>query len=329
MSIPIMPRGELAILAVAAATHAATADFVGWTACARPVAHGYLINVFAATNDPGDTLLNVNGGAGFWGRILTLSNGGLRQGLGAQGTFAPAGSQSWTALDSFLTCGGGFNTTTNAWTANSATLGDPQWDVTYIDTDIGEETWVNAFNTPSNTSGFVNPYTTSVAQAGGWFLAGTSSPARSLSSLPNRVSSSSPAAGTAQFGVMVAQLYVETADVYFRMVATMRRQNGSLSSIGSVLWISPSMVDWDGDGTPDQYDACPTVQGPCAGCPDPCPCPTDLTGDRAVGGDDLGLLLGAWGPCGSGTGCAADLTADGIVDGADLGVMLGDWGSCD
>ncbi len=48
----------------------------------------------------------------------------------------------------------------------------------------------------------------------------------------------------------------------------------------------------------------------------------DLNGDGFVTGADLGLLLGAWGPC---SGCAEDLTGDGTVDGADLGLLLTDW----
>ena len=54
-------------------------------------------------------------------------------------------------------------------------------------------------------------------------------------------------------------------------------------------------------------------------------CPADLNNDGQVNGADLGLLLGAWGPC---AGCAADLNADGQVNGADLGLLLGAWGAC-
>jgi hypothetical protein len=50
--------------------------------------------------------------------------------------------------------------------------------------------------------------------------------------------------------------------------------------------------------------------------------PADLNGDGAVNGDDLGILLGAWGPGGG----AADLNHDGYVDGTDLGQLLGAWG---
>lgn len=50
--------------------------------------------------------------------------------------------------------------------------------------------------------------------------------------------------------------------------------------------------------------------------------PADLDGDGTVAGSDLGLLLGAWGPC---AGCAADLDGDGAVTGSDLGLLLGEW----
>lgn len=48
----------------------------------------------------------------------------------------------------------------------------------------------------------------------------------------------------------------------------------------------------------------------------------DLNGDGYTDGNDLGILLGAWGP-GSGP---ADLNGDGYVDGVDLGTLLGGWG---
>jgi len=67
------------------------------------------------------------------------------------------------------------------------------------------------------------------------------------------------------------------------------------------------------------------VVGPAA--PPPPQCPADLNGDRVVNGADLGLMLGAWGPCPS-SPCAADLNLDGVVNGADLGLMLGAWGPC-
>jgi len=49
----------------------------------------------------------------------------------------------------------------------------------------------------------------------------------------------------------------------------------------------------------------------------------DLNGDGIVNGIDLGLLLGAWGPCPP--PCPPDINEDGIVDGFDLALLLGAW----
>ena len=57
-------------------------------------------------------------------------------------------------------------------------------------------------------------------------------------------------------------------------------------------------------------------------------CPADLTGDGAVGGADLGVLLSEWGDCPDPDDCPADLTGNGSVAGADLGVLLSEWGDC-
>jgi hypothetical protein len=54
-------------------------------------------------------------------------------------------------------------------------------------------------------------------------------------------------------------------------------------------------------------------------------CPADQNNDGVVNGADLGLLLGAWGPC---PNCRADINIDGVVNGADLGLLLGAWGPC-
>jgi len=50
----------------------------------------------------------------------------------------------------------------------------------------------------------------------------------------------------------------------------------------------------------------------------------DLNCDGVVGGADLGLLLAAWGTCGS--PCPADIDDNGVVNGADLGFLLAAWG---
>ncbi|MBL9147686.1 MAG: hypothetical protein JNM94_03245 [Phycisphaerae bacterium] len=59
------------------------------------------------------------------------------------------------------------------------------------------------------------------------------------------------------------------------------------------------------------------------GVVDECACNADLTGDGAVGADDLAALLGAWGGAGG-----ADLDGDGVVGPEDLGGLLGAWGPC-
>ena len=58
------------------------------------------------------------------------------------------------------------------------------------------------------------------------------------------------------------------------------------------------------------------------------PCPGDISGNGAVDGVDLSVLLGVWGTDGSGGEFDADVTNDGIVNGADLTIILGGWGSC-
>jgi len=54
----------------------------------------------------------------------------------------------------------------------------------------------------------------------------------------------------------------------------------------------------------------------------------DLTGNRMVGGQDLGMLLGAWGPssCAGQPGCP-DLNGDGVVNKYDLHMLLSLWGN--
>ena len=229
----------------------ANADFIGWTSSTRAVTGGFLVNVFAVTNASTDVILNVSGGsvglptAGF---ITTNSTGGFLQGAGALSVFAPSGSQNWTTLDSFLTVGGGFNTSTNAWLGNGATQGDPPWNVTYTDTDTGEATTVSSFNTQDNASGFTNPNRNSIPATAGWFIAGATSPARSLASISSirnafgtvgnvNYGSSSAAAAAATNGFLVAQLFVaeqlNTAtgkQIDWKMSATLRRADGTTSN---------------------------------------------------------------------------------------------------
>ena len=233
----------IAAFGAASLAASASADFVGWTANVRNVSGGVLVNVFAVVNNSTDVLLNVAGGSPGLptaGYIRTNASGGFLQGAGAQSVFAPSGSQGWTTLDSFLTIGGGYSTTTGNFSANGATAGDPPWNVTYFDTDIGENVTVSGFNTPSNTSGFTNRYTNNIPATAGWFVAGSSSPARNLSVLTNRLYSSSAAAATATAGMMVAQLYVSNLSlaggstfgtvIEWKMSATVKRLDGSTSN---------------------------------------------------------------------------------------------------
>jgi hypothetical protein len=46
-----------------------------------------------------------------------------------------------------------------------------------------------------------------------------------------------------------------------------------------------------------------------------------------VNGDDLGVLLAAWGKCASAS-CPADLVPDGEVNGMDLASLLNGWLGC-
>jgi MYXO-CTERM domain-containing protein len=238
-----MKFSMLALCGVGAIASTASADFLGWTSNVRSVSGGYLVNVFAVVDNSTDVLLNVAGGSPGLptaGYVRTNSTGGFLQGTGTQSVFAPSGSQSWTTLDSFLTVGGGFSTTSGNFTANSATQGDPPWNVTYFDTDIGENVTVNAFNSQSNTSGFTNRYTNNVPATGGWFIAGSTSVARNLAVLTNRAYSSSAAAAAGNAGMMVAQLYVSELSLVggrapgktidWKMSATVRRLDGSTSN---------------------------------------------------------------------------------------------------
>jgi MYXO-CTERM domain-containing protein len=219
-------------VASAALASAANAAFIGWTANSRAVSGGFLVNVYAVTNNSTDVILNVYGGTAGTpsaGSITTTAAGGFKQGTLAQSVWAPSGSQNWTTLDSFLTVGGGLTSSGN-WTGNSASAGDPPWNVTYFDTALEENVTVNAFNTQSNADGFTNPYTNSIPATGGFFIAGASSPARSLATLTNRIASSNAAAAAGSFGMLVGQFYVASASVQFvNMGATLQAGDGSLS----------------------------------------------------------------------------------------------------
>lgn len=233
---------SLSAIAVASlATASADAQFLGWTMTSRTVSvsNTYLVNVFAVVQNETDVLINVFGPLSnpSNGIITTTSPGGFLQGTGAQSVFAPSGSQSWTTLDSFLTIGGGYNSSTGVWSANASTLGDPLWNRAYFDTGIGESVTVNAFGTPSNGTGFVNPYVSYVPQSAGWFHQGSVDPlthpgrARSLAGIEDIRVANSQGAAAGQFGVLVAQFYMlDNLDLNFRMSATVRLADGNTES---------------------------------------------------------------------------------------------------
>jgi hypothetical protein len=54
-------------------------------------------------------------------------------------------------------------------------------------------------------------------------------------------------------------------------------------------------------------------------------CIGDLDSSGSVGFNDLSILLGTWGPCGS---CVPDIDGDGSVGFTDLVALLGAWGMC-
>lgn len=62
------------------------------------------------------------------------------------------------------------------------------------------------------------------------------------------------------------------------------------------------------------------------GIPDECEAVGDLDGDGVVGGSDLFILLGMWGPCDDCDDCLADIYEDCVVDVTDLILLLGNWG---
>jgi hypothetical protein len=253
----------------------ASADFLGWTSTVRAAPGGFLVNVFAATSASSDVLLNVYGGTPGTpsaGTITTGAPGGFLHADGALGVWAPPAatpSQSWNTLDSFLTIGGNFNAGTGEWFANGDSTGDPPWNVTYFDSAVGGEVTVNAFRVPSNSTGFTNPFINSIPRTGGVYIAGTSSPARSLAGASGiRAESSNAAAAAAQFGVLVGQFWVPasaSSTVNFtNMGATIKRADNTLSQAQFALAVSTPVPppDADGDGVTDGSDNCPTVANP-------------------------------------------------------------------
>ena len=223
----------------------ANADFVGWTATARSVSGGYLVNVFAVTTSATDSLFNVYGSnpsspnAGY---IRTASSGGFLQGGATKSVFLAEELQSSDTLDSFLTVGAFWDPASSSWLADSTTVGDPVWNVTYTAAN-GTQRTANSFNVRSGSplhASFVNPNTASVPATAGWYLTGSSAQAYDLSVLGNRVASSNAAAASGSYGMMVAQLYVSSLDLDWKMGATMGRADGTASQGTFSLQIVPA-----------------------------------------------------------------------------------------
>lgn len=104
---------------------------------------------------------------------------------------------------------------------------------------------------------------------------------------------------------------VDLADLQYFVLAY-EGQNGDCNGNGQADIIDIIL----GIATDDDFD----------GIPDECTCQGDMDLNGLVDGDDLGTLLGNWGP-GGGFG-QSDFNWDGIVDGDDLGTLLGNWGPC-
>lgn len=242
-SFPVLALVPVAFSALASN---ANADFVGWTASARSVSGGFLVNVFAVTDSATDRLFNVYGSnakspnAGY---VTTTSAGGFLQGTGTQSVFLAEEFQSSSTLDSFLTVGSFWDATSSSWLADNTTIGDPAWNVTYTASNGALRT-ANSFSVRSGSppfhTAFVNPNTHSVPATAGWYITGAAADAYDLSVLPNRVASSNAAAAAGAYGMMVAQLYVSQLNLDWKMGATIGRADGSASQGTFTLQIVPA-----------------------------------------------------------------------------------------
>jgi hypothetical protein len=214
----------------------ATADVVGLMANLRTVSGGYLVNVFAVTDNASDGLTSISGGQTGLIRAIggNFIQGNATVGSTTQAVWKPTGTstsaaQSWTTLDSFLTVGGGYNTSTGIYAANGGTLGDPSWNAPGPLDEEGNPTVLSGFSTPS-FPGFDNPFLNVIPPTAGWFIVGFYSPARTLAGITNRIAATSDAALQGEFGFMLAQFYVppETTAIEFNnMRPWVRRLDGS------------------------------------------------------------------------------------------------------
>jgi hypothetical protein len=244
MFTPAFVSRLAAPLAIGLIAGSASADFLGWTANVRSATGGgYLVNIFAVTSSATDRLFNVYGSnpsspnAGY---IRTTSSGGFLQGTGTQSVFAAEEFQNWTSSDSFLTISSILNG--GDWLADSSTIGDATWNVTYTTLASTPKT-VNSFSVRSGSitnSNFINPNTHSVPDTAGFYLAGSSAQAVSLASLTNRVASSTPDAAAGTLGIMVAQLHMSELNLDWKMGATIGRADGTADQKTFSLQIVPA-----------------------------------------------------------------------------------------
>ena len=108
---------------------------------------------------------------------------------------------------------------------------------------------------------------------------------------------------------------------------TAQDAGGGVYCGGWSLTIRNSVVCGNGpDQMVGEYENCGScIQESCGAC-DPGLCPTDLTCNGMIDGEDLGQLFAQWGECET---CTADFNGDGEVDGQDLGLLFVAWGPCD
>ena len=110
-------------------------------------------------------------------------------------------------------------------------------------------------------------------------------------------------------------------------------QNGIVDAVDLAMLVQAyeavetGNADCNGNGIADVRDIATgtSADANLDGIPDDCvACPADLDDNGAVNGDDLGIMLGAWGT----SSAVADLDGNGAVNGDDLGILLGAWGPC-
>ncbi len=110
-------------------------------------------------------------------------------------------------------------------------------------------------------------------------------------------------------------------------------QNGIVDAVDLAMLVEAyepvetGSADCNGNGVADVRDIATgtSADADLDGIPDDCgACPADLDRNGAVNGDDLGIMLGAWGTANP----VADLDGNGAVNGDDLGILLGAWGPC-